>query len=59
MSLDEPIENVDPQKRENVIKVIKENVKEGIIMNHDKKLIEAFSDVYTMIEGSLFEGVKI
>ncbi|WP_230937990.1 ATP-binding cassette domain-containing protein [Sulfolobus acidocaldarius] len=60
-TLDEPLENVDPQKREKVIRVIRERVKEGIIVTHDKDLVKVFSGtpVYTMIEGELFEGIKV
>jgi ABC-type multidrug transport system ATPase subunit len=63
VTIDEPVENVDVNKRDKVISLLRERVKEGIIVTHQKKLIEMLYNkevmVYTIVNGELVEGDKM
>jgi ABC-type multidrug transport system, ATPase component len=63
VTIDEPVENVDANKRDKVISLLRERVKEGIIVTHQKKLIEMLYNkevmVYTIVNGELVEGDKM
>jgi len=64
VTIDEPVENVDVNKRHKVISLLRERVNEGIIVTHQKKLIEMLYNkkevmVYTIVNGELVEGDKM
>jgi len=63
VTIDEPVENVDVNKRDKVISLLRERVNEGIIVTHQKKLIEMLYNkevmVYTIVNGELVEGDKM
>jgi len=63
VTIDEPVENVDVNKRDKVISLLRERVNEGIIVTNQKKLIEMLYNkevmVYTMVNGELVEGDKM
>jgi Fe-S cluster assembly ATPase SufC len=50
-------------KRDKVISLLRERVNEGIIVTHQKKLIEMLYNkevmVYTIVNGELVEGDKM
>jgi ABC-type multidrug transport system ATPase subunit len=63
VTIDEPVENVDVNKRDKVISLLRERVNKGIIVTHQKKLIEMLYNkevmVYTIVNGELVEGDKM
>ncbi|MFP3202481.1 MAG: ATP-binding cassette domain-containing protein [Sulfolobus sp.] len=65
VTIDEPVENVDVTRRDKVISLLRERVNEGIIVTHQKELINMLHDnkkeviVYTIVNGELVEGDKM
>ncbi|BCU68866.1 ATP-binding cassette domain-containing protein [Stygiolobus caldivivus] len=61
VTVDEPIENVDVNRRDKVVSLLRERVKEGIIVTHQRELVKAFKEarVYTIVNGELVEGDKM
>ena len=61
VTIDEPIENVDVNRRDRVVSLLKERVREGIIVTHQKELVKMFEEarVYTIVGGELVEGDKM
>lgn len=61
VTIDEPIENVDVNRRDRVVSLLKERVREGIIVTHRKELVKMFEEarVYTIVGGELVEGDKM
>ncbi|MEJ2769832.1 ATP-binding cassette domain-containing protein [Stygiolobus sp. CP8521M] len=65
VTIDEPVENVDVNKRDKVISLLRERVNEGIIVTQQKELIKMLHDnnkevmVYTIVNGELVEGDKM
>lgn len=62
VTIDEPIENVDINRLDKVISLLRERVNEGIIVTHHKELIKRLEKnvrVYNMVNGELVEDNKM
>lgn len=62
VTIDEPIENVDINRLDKVISLLRERVNEGIIVTHQKELIKLLEKnvrVYNMVNGELVEDNKM
>ncbi|MUM63764.1 ATP-binding cassette domain-containing protein [Acidianus infernus] len=62
VTIDEPIENVDINRLDKVISLLRERVNEGIIVTHQKELIKRLEKnvrVYNMVNGELVEDNKM
>ncbi|ADX84904.1 ATP-binding cassette domain-containing protein [Saccharolobus islandicus] len=65
VTIDEPIENVDVNRRDRVISLLRERVNEGLIVTHQKELIKMLENnkkeviIYTIVNGELVEGDKM
>ncbi|AWR96006.1 ABC transporter ATP-binding protein [Acidianus brierleyi] len=62
VTIDEPIENIDINRLDKVISLLRERINEGIIVTHQKELIKLLEKnvrVYNMVNGELVEDNKM